>query len=348
MNKEIFYMKRKHLLVGFIILGLSLLTTNVQAQDDNYQDILTQWLSSDHRTEIEKISDDPQLMEKYILSQKDVNIRFKEGKTFLHYASPKNYRDIVKLLLERGADINAADNDKRTPLHEAMSYKAFEVVRFLVENGANVNLENKDGETPLSSIVFWDHKKLAIEVVNLFIEKGFDLNKSPHATLLNEAIRRERRDISMIFLKNGIRFNDIALIEAARKGYEDIFNILLEKGANPQQKVTFHDTCESGNINIMRTLAVRGIKPSAEDIDFCLYNGHKEAAIHLNIMLKEEKSQQVEIKRRCYLKPSSGSCKAIFEGAYFDEKANVCREFTGCGGVFPFNNLEACKKVCEE
>ncbi len=346
MNKEIFRIKRKHLLIGFIILGLLLLKTNVQAKDDHLLDKFF----SDHRTEIEKISDDPQLMERYILSQKDVNVRFKEGKTLLHYASPKNYRDIVKLLLERGADINAADNDKRTPLHEAMSYKAFEVVRFLVEKGADVNLEDKNGKTPLSSIVFWDHNKLAIEVVNLFIEKGFDLNKSAHATLLNEAIGRRRRDIAMIFLKNGISFNDIALIEAARKGYEDIFNILLEKGANPKQKVTFHDACESGNINIVRTLALRGIKPSAEDIDFCLYNGHKEAAIHLNIMLKEEKNQQVDIKRRCSLKPDGGHCKAIFQAAYFNAEAKVCREFIcgGCDCVVPFDNFEACKKVCEE
>ncbi|MBA4419293.1 MAG: hypothetical protein C0392_15525 [Syntrophus sp. (in: bacteria)] len=36
MNKDIFCMKRKHLLVGFIILGLLLIKTNVQAQDNTF------------------------------------------------------------------------------------------------------------------------------------------------------------------------------------------------------------------------------------------------------------------------------------------------------------------------
>ncbi len=337
-------MNTKYLFAAFIIVVLLMLNGNVQAQND---DLLDKFFS-DHKTEMETISGDPLRMEKYIRSHKDVNVRYKDGKTLLHYAAIRNYRDIAKLLLERGADINAADNYKRVPLHDAMSYKAFEVVKIFLENGADVNLEDNDGKTPLSSIVYWDHKKRAIEIVNRFIENKFDLHKPARAALLEDAISRGHKDIAVIFLKNGISFDDRALIGAARRGYEDIFNILLEKGANPQQSVTFHDACESGNIDIVRILAAGGIKPSAEEIDFCLHNGHRDAAIHLNAILKAENKQQVEIKRRCYLEPSSGSCKALLTGAYFDAKAKNCMEFTGCGGVFPFSDVEACKRVCEE
>jgi len=339
-------MKRQYLFIGFIMLAVLLLNANAQAGND---DILERFFS-DHRTEIEKISGDPQLMQKYVLSQKDVNVRYKDGKALLHYASVKNYRDIVKLLLEKGADINAADKDGRTPLHEAMSYSSFEVVGLLIEQGANINQENKDGETPLRSVVYWDYKKKAIEVVNLFIEKGFDLTKESHADLLNDAIGRERREIAVIFLKNGIGFNDTALIKAAQKGYDDVFNILIEKGADPKQTVAFKDVCKSGNMNIVRALAARGVKPAAEDIDICLYNGHKEAAVHLSGMLKADKARQVDLKKRCAIKPYGGHCKAMFVKAYFDAKAKVCMEFVcgGCSCVVPFDSLEACKKVCEE
>lgn len=340
-------MKKAGLLAGCMMLCLSVVTTDVQAHGDDHEDIVKHRLLSDHRKDIEKISGDPQRMRTYVDSRKDVNARYSGGKTLLHYAALKNYRDIAASLLARGADINAADADKRTPLHEAMSYSAYEVVGLLLDKGADVNRENKYGETPLRSIVFWDQKKRAIEVANLFMGKRVDLARPSHATLIGEAIRRERRDISLVFLKNGFGYDESALIDAARKGYEDIFALLLEKGVQPH-KITFHDVCESGNMNIARTLTERGIKPSAEDIDYCLFNGHKEAAVHLNTLLKNEMKQQVEIKRRCHLEPTDGTCKALLEGAYFDAKAKVCREFTGCGGVFPFDTLEACKKVCEE
>ncbi|MBT0653076.1 ankyrin repeat domain-containing protein [Geobacter luticola] len=338
-------MNKAGVLAGCTILCLSLLTTNAQAHGDDHDDTVTHRPLRDPRKEIENISGDPQRMRTYVDSRKDVNARYRGGKTLLHYAALKNYRDIAASLLARGADINAADDDKRTPLHEAMSYSAYEVVGLLLDKGADVNRENKYDETPLRSIVFWDQKKRAIEVANLFMGKGVDLARPSHATLLDEAIRRERRDLALIFLKNGFGYDESALIDAARKGYEDIFALLLEKGVQPQ-KVTFHDACASGNMNIVRTLAEKGVKPTADDIDFCLFNGHKEAAVHLSTLLKN--GTQADIRRRCHLEPTDGTCKALLEGAYFDVKAKVCREFTGCGGVFPFDTLEACRKVCEE
>lgn len=42
-----------------------------------------------------------------------------QGATPLHYASAKGSRDIVKLLLDAGADASIADNQSRTALHLA-------------------------------------------------------------------------------------------------------------------------------------------------------------------------------------------------------------------------------------
>jgi ankyrin repeat protein len=327
----------------FFAGSVLMIKANVQAQNDN---LLDEFLR-DRRSEVEKSADSPKLMEQFILSQKNANTRFKDGKTMMHFASVKNDSDNVKLLLKRGADINAVDNDKRTPLHEAMSYFAFDVIRLLLENDANVNMENKDGETPISSIVYWDYKKEAIEFANLFIKKGFNLKKAANADLLNNAIRRGHPEVAMIFAKNNISFNDGVLSAAAQKGYDDIFNIFLERGANPKHGVTFGDVCVSGSLSIAKTLTAKSIKPYAKDIDLCLFNGHKEAAIYMNKMLSEEKRQTVDIKERCHLKLVMGSCKANMPGAYFDEKAGNCKEISGCGG-FPFDTLEACKKACEE
>ncbi len=108
----------------------------------------------------------------------------------------------------------------------------------------------------------------------------------------------------------------------------------------------FAMSAKKENTDIARTLAVRGIKPVTEDIDFCMYYGHKATAIYLSKIL-EEGGQQIDIKKRCYLKADPGSCKGSFDIAYFDVEAKVCKTYRG-GDVSPFYNFEACKKVCEE
>lgn len=49
----------------------------------------------------------------------------------------------------------------------------------------------------------------------------------------------------------------------------------------------------------------------------------------------------------CGLEPDPGLCFAAIPRYYWDSEACECKEFTwgGCGGVVPFETLEACE-VC--
>ena len=86
-----------------------------------------------------------------------VNVRNPKGKTPLHFASQGYIRgnddnslslsNVVRLLLEHGADVNALSDDRSTPLHVAAQYGRIEVVRALLEHGANVGMEDDDGKT---------------------------------------------------------------------------------------------------------------------------------------------------------------------------------------------------------
>jgi hypothetical protein len=51
---------------------------------------------------------------------------------------------------------------------------------------------------------------------------------------------------------------------------------------------------------------------------------------------------------QCELVPDPGLCKAYFPRYYYDQAEGKCREFIwgGCGGVVPFETLEACRE-CE-
>ena len=66
------------------------------------------------------------------------------------YASANGHLEVVKYLLENGADINAKDSNwGYTVLIYAAEYVNLETVQFLIENGADFNIKNNEGKTAL-------------------------------------------------------------------------------------------------------------------------------------------------------------------------------------------------------
>ena len=57
--------------------------------------------------------------------------------------------EVVKLLIEKGADFKSPDKDGKTPLHWAAYSGKLEVVKLLIEKGADFKSPDKDGKTPL-------------------------------------------------------------------------------------------------------------------------------------------------------------------------------------------------------
>ena len=104
----------------------------------------------------------------------DVNETCASGLTPLHWTSIKDLA-IAKLLLENGANINATDSDKNTPLHWlALSplQHPIELAKLLIENGADVNAIKTDGSTALHWACYYDHTDLA----ELLLKNGSDVN----------------------------------------------------------------------------------------------------------------------------------------------------------------------------
>ena len=74
-----------------------------------------------------------------------------DGFTALHLAAYFGHSEIARLLIAKGAAVNqAAENPSRVaPLHSAVAGRSIEVVRMLVEAGADLNARQKGGYTPL-------------------------------------------------------------------------------------------------------------------------------------------------------------------------------------------------------
>ena len=68
----------------------------------------------------------------------------------LHFAARQGFVDVVKALVEAGADVNQVNpGDKSTPLVVATINGCFDIAKFLLENGADPNLASENGVGPL-------------------------------------------------------------------------------------------------------------------------------------------------------------------------------------------------------
>lgn len=88
------------------------------------------------------------------------------SRTAIMWAASRGKKEIVRLLIESGAEINSKDDWKGnmtrpegtegwTPLIFAADSDHEDVVEILIENGADVNVKTKSGVTALSLAKLW-------------------------------------------------------------------------------------------------------------------------------------------------------------------------------------------------
>jgi acyl-CoA-binding protein len=69
----------------------------------------------------------------------------KENMTLLMWACDHGHLEIVKYLVEQGADMNKQDNDGQTCLHYAVSCEHLDIIKYLVQSKINVDICDNDG-----------------------------------------------------------------------------------------------------------------------------------------------------------------------------------------------------------
>ena len=146
-------------------------------------------------------------------------------------------KDVVSLLLDRGADVNFVDGHYGTALAVAAYNGATDTVSLLLNRGANVNMVGGVYGTALVAAAF----KGATDTVLLLLDRGADVNMvGEHGTALAAAVTAYRgvTNTVLLLLDRGADVNMVggkygtALVAAALEGDTKTVSLLLDRGAN--------------------------------------------------------------------------------------------------------------------
>lgn len=138
------------------------------------------------------------------------------GGTGLTLASSKGHIEIIKLLLERGADINKVNSFDENAIMCACKNGHLDVVNYLILKGADVNHTNYGGETALLAtcryeIVEDTTEKIDryIKIIKLLLVNGANINhvNENGYTALMLACQRGNKEIAKLLILNGCDVN---------------------------------------------------------------------------------------------------------------------------------------------
>jgi ankyrin repeat protein len=184
----------------------------------------------------------------------DVNAKNDRDQTplFLLLQHGHIFLDLVRLLVEYGADANTRNYENTTALHDACYHEGVEVVRVLLNHGANVEAKDCQGQSPFHRLVRanrWTASNgLAVQVAHLLLNNNADVNAEDedHVTLLHLACTYKKLDLALVLMDHGaivdvqnkqgrtplhVLVRD-SYVATNFKNIEDIARLLLERGAN--------------------------------------------------------------------------------------------------------------------
>ena len=240
------------------------------------------------------------------------------GQTPLMWASARRHPEMMQLLIDHGADIDARsthrdyqrhvtaegrpkslDSGGLTPLLYAARENCMACIDVLLANGADIDRPDPDGVSPLHLAIMnanWD-------IAKRLIESGADVNQwdifgeAPLFTIVGNYTRRD-----------GGRGTSIDPLPET-EGIE-IFNLLLERGANPNMQLFFRPANVMGSTNTRgSTPLIRAANNADRDMierllnagaDPTIYMADRQTPIHAVLAGRAPESQALELIRIFY------------------------------------------------
>lgn len=205
------------------------------------------------------------------ISTEDINAVQADGMSALYWAVYHDQADIVRLLLDSGADTSLANRYGMTPLLQAAINANSEVISLLLDAGANPNAATLQGETALMNIA----KAGNLQGVQALLDAGAEIDTRDYyayQTPLMWAVASNSADVVSLLIENGADVNAISaefvfsgmqqggtqgdfpnggltpLHHAARENAIESAQVLLAAGADP-------DILDAQGISVLRFAA---------------------------------------------------------------------------------------------
>ena len=273
----------------------------------------------------------------------DVDVRCSNGRTPLHLAVYNRHFEIAQMLIGRNANIYAQDNDGQTPLHGIIDHLGdiyddnfFDLLRSLLEHGADKNSQDSDHLTSSQMASSWR----SCRSVLLLLEYGANghlRGKNGEATLQGIQRWKARRyspseyvDIIQSLLKQVV---DVNLLDddcmtllhlASYEGFLETTNMLLEYGAtvnvrNNDGRTPLHCAlarcARSQAVNVARLLLGQGADAETRDINgsTALHLSSSMGSLEATMLLLEHgvtvdvRNSNAQTPLHCALAPWGGS-----------------------------------------
>ncbi|XP_062424448.1 protein phosphatase 1 regulatory subunit 16A [Rhea pennata] len=266
------------------------------------------------------------------------NLYNEDGLTALHQCCIDDYGDIVKLLLEAGANVNACDSELWTPLHAAATCGHLHLVELLVKHGANLLAVNSDGNMPYDLC----EDEVTLDCIETAMaEQGITQEKIEEARAATE--RSMVEDIRQLVragadLNAPLDHSATLLHIASANGYLEAAELLLEHKASMSTKdedgwEPLHAAACWGQIPLVELLVAHGADLNGKSVldetplDVC---GDEEVRAKLlelkhkhDAIMKSHEKHKSLLQRRT---SSAGSRGKVVRRVSVTERTNLYRK----------------------
>jgi ankyrin repeat protein len=215
-------------------------------------------------------------LQAWLETQPDLEAKDSNSWTILVRVAHHNRNpEVIKFLLNAGANPNTRYLSNWTPLMSAAQWNNPAVVQALIEAGADVNAKGDDGETVIMYAAKWNRNP---EVITTLIEAGADpMVKDPYGSnlLMLAAEHNDNPEVIQKLLATGLEINfqkdygTSALMIAAMSwnSKPQIVQALIEGGAELDMQDDWGRTalfyaCTRNEIEVVKVLLAAGANPT--------------------------------------------------------------------------------------